>query len=196
MASNKFGVNVAFALLVAALAITSITFVYINSNQPGNGPAGAQEASGSQLPENHPTADAADKLTALAQLIAREPQNPDYRTQIANLYYDLGQYDKAADFYQQSLNIRPLDPSVETDLASCFHYLGQNDKALETLDRVLEYSPGFAQAMFNKGIVLAGGKKDVKGAIAVWEDLLRSNPSFPQRAELEQRINQLKASAK
>ena len=77
----------------------------------------------------------------------------------------------------------------------CLHYIGQSDKALETLDAVLGYSPGFAQAMFNKGIILANAKKDTKGAIRIWEDLLRSNPDYPQRSELEQRIRQLKGSA-
>jgi len=62
------------------------------------------------------------------------------------------------------------------------------------LDNVLSYDPGFTQAKYNKGIVLIEGKKDVKGGISVWEDLLRSDPGYRQRAELEQRINQLKAS--
>ena len=194
MASNKFGVNLAFALVVAALGLTVVTFIYVNSNKPDIRPAASQETS-SQSPGSSPAA-ALDmgRLAALEQSITREPQNPDYRTQIGNLYYDAGQYDKAADFYQQSLNIRSKDPSVETDLATCFHYLGQDDKALETLNKVLEYSPGFSQAMFNKGIVLLEGKKDIRGAIGVWEDLLRLNPGFPQKAELEQRISQLKAA--
>jgi tetratricopeptide (TPR) repeat protein len=195
MASSKLGVNLVFALVVAVLGLTSITSIFINANQPDNRPSATPRVS-SQSPEDHPAVDSASKLKALEQWIAKDPQNPDYRTQIANEYYDLGQYDRAAEFYQQSLSIRPHDPSVETDLATCFHYLGQNDKALEILDKVLKYSPGFSQAMYNKGIVLIGGKRDIKGAIAVWEDLLRSDPNFPQRAELEQRINQLKASAR
>ncbi len=196
MALSKSGINLIFACVVLALGLAAATFIYINSNQPDNSSALAQESSGSELPANHPPLDAAERIKALDQLAAREPQNPEYRTQIANLYYDMGQYDKAADYYQQSLNIRPRDPNVETDLATCFHYLGQDDRALEILDKVLKYSPGFSQAMFNKGIVLVNGKKDVKGGIAVWEDLLRSNPDFPQKAELEQRISQLKASGR
>ena len=196
MALNRFAVHVAFACVVTGLALTAGTFLYINSNPPNNQPAEPAGAPGGQVSENRPPIDAAGRLKALEQLAAKEPQNPDYPTQMANLYYDLGQYDKAADFYRQSLDIRPHDPNVETDLATCLHYLGQHDRALEILDKVLKYSPGFPQAMFNKGIVLAGGKNDVKGAIAIWEDLLRSNPNYPQKAELERRINELKASAR
>jgi cytochrome c-type biogenesis protein CcmH/NrfG len=190
MALSRYSINLVFAIIVAAMGTTAATFIYLNSSQPD---VQAQPAP-AQLPENRPPPDSTNRIAALQQVFAREPQNPEYPSQIANLYYDLGQYDKAADFYQKSLSLRPRDPSVETDLATCFHYLGQDDKSLETLDNVLRYSPGFAQAKYNKGIVLIEGKKDVSGGISVWEDLLRSDPGYPQRAELEKRINQLKGS--
>src|SRR6266581_1177257 len=57
-----------------------------------------------------------------------------------------------------------------------------------------DYRPHIAQALFNKGIVLHSGRNDLKGAIAAWEELLRTNPNLPQRADIEQRIEQLKAS--
>jgi len=79
-------------------------------------------------------------------------------------------------------------------MATSYHYLGQHDRALEILNKVLAYRPNFPQALFNKGVVLHVGKNDVRGAIAAWEELLRTNPSLPNRAELEQRISQLKAT--
>jgi tetratricopeptide (TPR) repeat protein len=191
MAMSRFSVNLMFGIIAAALGITAGTAIYVNSNQPG---VRDQPADTTRLPDNQPPVDSAGRIAALEQLIAREPQNADYPAQTANLYYDLGQYDKAANYYQRSLSIRPRDPNVETDLATCFHYLGQDDKALETLNNVLSYNPRFVQAKFNKGIVLVEGKKDIKGGIAVWEDLLRSEPAYSQKAELEQRIQQLKAS--
>jgi tetratricopeptide (TPR) repeat protein len=193
MAMSRNSVNVVFGIVTAALGITAGTAIYQRSIQPE---IQHQHAAEPPLPEKHPPVDFANRIPALEQLAARSPQNPDYPAQIANLYYDLGQYDKAAEYYQKSLNLRPQDPNVETDLATCLHYLGQEDRALEVLDRVLSYSPRFVQAKFNKGIVLIEGKKDVKGGIAVWEDLLRSEPAYSQRAELEQRIQQLKATSK
>jgi tetratricopeptide (TPR) repeat protein len=196
MALSKFGVNVIFACIVVALALTSITFLYINSGTPDVRPAASQAPTENSLPENHPPIDTAKTLAALEKMSAADPKNPDYQTQIANLYYDLGQYEKAVGFYEKSLSLKPRDPNVETDLAACFHYIGKNDKALEMLEKVLVYSPGFAQAMFNKGIVLISAKRDIKGGIKAWEDLLRLNPDYPQKAELEQRIYQLKNATK
>ena len=89
---------------------------------------------------------------------------------------------------------KPGDANVETDLAVCLHYLVQDDKALEILDRVLAYRPGFSQALFNKGTILINGKKNVKAGIDVWENLLRTNPDFARKSELEQRIGKLKGS--
>lgn len=195
MALNKSGINLILALVVTALALTAGSFLYLNRDHlavtpavTGDSPVGAQ-------PENHPPAGMAEQLAALEKMSEKDPQNPDHQTQVANLYYDLGQFDKAIPFYQRSLKLRPGNPNVETDLAVCFFYLGQNDQALETLDNVLRYSPNFVHAMFNKGIMLASAKKDAKGAIAVWEDLLRTNPDYPQRAEVERRIRELKDSA-
>jgi tetratricopeptide (TPR) repeat protein len=196
MALNKLGVNLIFACVVVALGVTAVIAISVGSSRPAIRPAATQETAGTQLPENHPSVEIANRLMSLEQLAAKDPQNADYRTQIANLYYDMGQYDKAADFYQQSLNIRPQDPRVQTDLATSFYYLGESDKALAALDRVLKYDPNFSQALLNKGVILVSGKNDVKGAIKVWEDLLRSDPNFPQKAELKQRIDQLKASFK
>jgi cytochrome c-type biogenesis protein CcmH/NrfG len=192
MALSRFSINLIFGIVVAVLAITAGTFSYFNSSQPET----QQQPVQAQIHQNAPPLDLANRVAALEQLAAREPQNPEYPTQIANLYYDAGEYVKAVDFYQRSLKIHPRDPNVETDLATCFHYLGQEDRALQILDNVLRYSPGFTQAKFNKGIVLIEGKKDVKNGVAVWEDLLRSDPNYSQREQLEQRIRQLKESAR
>ena len=191
MAWSRFSINLVFALVVAALAVSAGIFIFQN---PERSEIPAKTAGAGPLPENHPPIDAENQITDLKQRSAREPNNPQYPAQIGNIYYDAGQYEKAVEYYRQSLNIRPGDPSVETDLATCFHYMGQDDKSLEILDHVLGYNPGFEQAKYNKGTVLIYGKKDIKGGISVWEDLLRSNPGYRQRAELEQTIGQLKAS--
>jgi len=196
MASRSFGINLVFACVVGLLATVASTSAYLKSGSHVSGKAAARDSQQAQLPENHPPLDLASRLTALERMSASQPQNADYQTQIGDTYYDLGKYEKAAAAYEKSLSLRPDDPNVETDLATCFYYLGQHDKALEILDRILKYSPNFPQAMFNKGIVLLTGKNNLKDAIAVWEALLRSNPTFARRQELEEEIRQLKASVR
>jgi tetratricopeptide (TPR) repeat protein len=191
---NRKLVNVVFACVTGLLGAVALWSIYSNKDMPVIRETPEPESmAGSKLPEGHPPIDASNKLAALEEMSSKDPQNPDYKTQLGNTYYDLGQYQKAIEAYQASLKLRPQDPSVETDMATCFHILGQHDKALEILDKVLRYRPDFAQALYNKGIVLLNGKNDTKAGIAVWEELLRSNPNYPQRANMEQKIRQLKS---
>ncbi len=195
MPLKKSHVNLIFSLIVLGLAITAAGSAWMMRLKASN-PSASPDSAENQLPPNHVPMDASKELAALEQLVAKEPDNADFRTRIGNIYYDMRQYDKAVAYYRQSLDLQPQNPNVETDLAACYHYLGQNDKSLEILDRVLGYRPDFPEAMFNKGIVLISGKKDVKGGVSVWEELLRSNPDYPRRAELQQSIDELKATSK
>ncbi len=196
MTLGRFSIQFVFAFVVAALGLTAAASVYREWRKPSLQPAASRALSESRQPDgrqsdNHFPSESAERMLAMRRLIAEHPQDPDYRAQMANLYYDLGEFGKAAEYYQQSLDIRPQDPRIETDLATCFHYLGRSDKALEILDKVLGYHPNFPQAMFNKGLILINWKNDIRGAIRVWEDLLRLDPDFAQKEELEQRILQL-----
>ena len=183
--------------IVVLLGATAAISMYLNRDQPAVLEAQATAPGtdrGMKLPEGHPPLDIAGKLQELEELSRKDPNNADYKVQIGNSYYDLGQYQKALDAYKESLQLRPQDPNVETDMGTCYHFLGQPDAALAVFDNVLKYRPNFPQALFNKGIVLLDGKKDIKGGIAAWEELLRSNPDFPDRERIEQRVRQLKAS--
>lgn len=194
MALSKFRMNLAFAGIVVLLALSALAAAYFQTSSMYNLSEAGSRASDAVTAAGQTPDEAARRLESLEQMAAEHPENAAYQTQLANLHYDSGQFDKAAAHYQQSLKIRPQDPHVETDLATCYHYLGEHDKALEILDRVLKYSPDFSQAKYNKGIVLVNGKGDIKSGIAVWEEMLRSNPRLPQKEELEQKIRQLKKS--
>lgn len=196
MAISKTGINSIFACLAAVLVFAAVAALYLNRDSSAKMPAVNRGTSGTQLPENHPSGEVAEMLMSLEQKMAEDPENPVYPAQIANLYFDAGQFDKAVGYYQRSLDIRPEDPAVETDLATCLHYLGQNERALQLFDKVLKYQPHFPQAMFNKGIVLMSAQNDIQGTIEVWEHLLQADPVFAKEAELEQKINRLKASVK
>jgi tetratricopeptide (TPR) repeat protein len=194
MAASKRQINFIFAVIVIALGSLAVTFIYMRSGSPVIRPTEQTVSSTGGLPENHPPVDVAQKLAALLQMGAEDPQNADIQMEIGNIYYDLGEYESAAASYQKSLDIRPGNPYIETDLATCFHYLGRDDEALKILDNILKYSPDFSQALYNKGIVLIHGKNDIEGGIAAWEELLKQADLEPaRRAEIEQSIQQLKS---
>jgi tetratricopeptide (TPR) repeat protein len=195
--SRSGGINWVFGGVVGALALLALTSMLVNEGRPPIlEPAVSSPARAAGLPENHPPIDALNRADTLLQMIQKDPQNADLRIQLGNAYYDAGLYQEAARAYEEGIAMKPQGPEVETDLATCYHYLGQDDKALQALDRVLEERPGFAQALFNKGIILQTARNDAAGAVAAWQELLRSNPDYPRRAELEQKIAQLQSSVK
>jgi tetratricopeptide (TPR) repeat protein len=195
MSSRKI-INWVFGIVIAALVGTAVTALYLNQGRPSIQEAASSGASTSGLPQDHPPLELLTHLNELEQLSLANPQNADYMTEIGNIYYDLGRYQNALDAYEKSLKLKPRDPGVSTDAATCYHNIGQDDKALELLDEVLRFSPNFSQALFNKGVILINGKGDTAAGIAVWEELLRTNPNFPQRAELEDQIRKFRASGR
>jgi tetratricopeptide (TPR) repeat protein len=193
MAKSKTQINVVFALLSAGLLITTIMAAVRYEGQIIR-PSNRNAASGTSLPENHPSVDMTQTLAELIRLSQEDPQSAGIQAQIGNIYYDMGEYDQAVVAYGKSLDIQPNQASVETDLATCFHYLGKDDEALKRFDHVLTYSPGFVQAMYNKGVVLIYGKNDIEGGRRTWEKLLQMDLEPAKRAEIEKSLQQLKAS--
>ena len=193
MAKNKTQINFIFALLSAGLLIATILAAVRHEGLPIR-PSTVNTPTAGTMPENHPSVDMVQKLAQLIRLGEENPQDADIQTQIGNIYYDMGEYDQAVISYRRSLGIKPDQANVETDLATSFHYLGQDDEALKHFDHVLTYSPGFLQAMYNKGVVLIHGKNDPEGGLRTWEELLQMDLDPAKRAEIERSVQQLKSS--
>src|SRR5213083_2867855 len=106
-------INLLFGGLVALLGGFPLVYslVYLDRAPVIQPPAATSVPPGHPgLPENHPPLDYARELAALEERSQAEPQDPEYKTRIGNIYYDMGQYEKAIEAYQQSLALRPGSP--------------------------------------------------------------------------------------
>jgi tetratricopeptide (TPR) repeat protein len=74
-------------------------------------------------------------------------------------------------------------------------YSGDADGAIKQYEQSLKFQPTHAQTLFNMGIVKWQGKKDGKGAIQVWEELLATNPNYSERPKVKQLLDQVKSEA-
>jgi tetratricopeptide (TPR) repeat protein len=81
---------------------------------------------------------------------------------------------------------------VLTDLGTAYWYTGEADKALAEFGKSLAVRPNHPGTMFNEGIVMWQGKKDPKGAVVVWEQLLKSNPNYEQKDQVQMLIERAK----
>ena len=138
----------------------------------------------------------ADKQAApLVDALQKDQSNPELLAKVGNVYYDAQQYPVAIDYYQRALKAKPAEASVRTDMATAYWYTGNAEKALEAMETSLKYRPGHPQTLFNLGWVRWQGKQDPKGAIEAWQRLLKANPDYPQRQQVEQYIAKAKQHA-
>jgi len=63
-------------------------------------------------------------------------------------------------------------------MASCLYYNGDVDGAISQLQQSLRVDPKDANSLFNLGMIRWQGKQDSKGAVAAWQQLLKSNPQL------------------
>ena len=131
----------------------------------------------------------------LIDAINKDSNDFDSLVKLGNLFYDGQQFSIAIQYYERALNIHPENPDVRTDMGTAYFYNGNADQAITELQTSLKYRPGHAQALFNLGWVRWQGKQDPKGASAAWQQLLKENPNYPQRQQVEQYIAKAKEHA-
>ena len=157
----------------------------------------SQPGSSSQNQQPDPAAQAAlaQASAPLLEAVNRDPNDFDSLVKLGNLYYDGQQFPNAIQYYERALAIHPDNPDVRTDMGTAYWYTGNAEKALTAMEASLKYRPGHPQTLFNLGWVRWQGKQDPKGAIEAWQQLLKANPAYPQRQQVEQYIAKAKEHA-
>jgi cytochrome c-type biogenesis protein CcmH/NrfG len=136
--------------------------------------------------------------TQTQPLLARLQTNPkdvSALIELGNIYFDASQWPDAIGYYTRALNVTPANPDVRTDMGIAYYYSGDADRALKEFDHALKDDPQHAQTLFNVGVVKMNGKNDAKGAIAAWELLLKVDPTYKDRANVETMLGQARAKA-
>ena len=148
-----------------------------------------------QQPDPNVQAALAQATAPLLDAVNKDPNDYDSLVKLGNLFYDGQQFPKAIQYYERALAIHPDNPDVRTDMGTAYWYTGDADKAVAAMERSLKYRPGHPQTLFNLGWVRWQGKQDPKGAIEAWQQLLKVNPDYPQRQQVEQYIAKAKEHA-
>jgi tetratricopeptide (TPR) repeat protein len=133
------------------------------------------------------------QLGAYRDILARDPKNLQAAVGAGNLLYDGQRYAEAIPFYQQAFALNATDINVSTDLGTALWYAGRPDESLAQYQKSLAINATHAQTLFNVGIVKADGKKDYAGGIAAWQELLRTNPTYPEGMKVRSLISDAQA---
>ena len=160
------------------------------SSSPPKG-AGQQGQSSTQTMEQ-----VQQEIGALRQALQRNPKDGKAQGRLGDLFYDAGMFDKARDYYVQSLQNEPNNPNVSTDLGICYQRLGQPDEAIKQFRHSLEIDPKHWQSWLNLGIVSLFDKSDTKTAEEAFAKVKELNPTFEGLAQFQQVLEHAKASGK
>lgn len=146
--------------------------------------------SGGQLPPGHPAISDPAVVQTLQQQAAQDPQDPAPSLQLANYFYDHGDYPHAIVWYRKVTEIDPRNVNASTDLGTCYFNLGRFDEALQQLRHSLTIEPQHQPTLYNLVVVNLEGKRDYKAAEQAWQMLHRLNPRYPNLDQLKQKLDQ------
>lgn len=191
------------AIFCLALGVT-LGYLFRGSASPAAAanatpPAPAAETNSQKAPYHDPAQMKAmvEQTTApMLEAIKKDPKDFGNLVNLANVYYDAQQYPQAIQYYEQALKIQPSNADVTTDLGTAYWYTGDADKAIVKFQQSLKLRPNHAGTLFNMGIVEWQGKQDPSAAVTAWEQLLKTNPDYPQRQQIEDFINKAKQHMK
>ncbi len=161
--------------------------------QPAGGEGGRSPhtggmSGGGRMPSLGEMQQMADKQAALLkEKLKSDPKNTAVLMQLGAIYYTTHQFKEASAYYGRAVKADPGNVAFRTKFATGLYQSGDVDGAIAELNKALSYDPKDANALFNLGMIRLQGKKDGKGALAAWQQLLKRNPqlSADRKAEVQ-----------
>jgi cytochrome c-type biogenesis protein CcmH/NrfG len=197
-AGSSWQAKQVYAMAVISLVVgLAVGYLFRGSQAPAPPPPAADVqpsapagGMGGPMPSLEEMKQMADKKAApLLAKLKEDPNNSDLLTQLGGIYMATHQFKEAAGYFDKALQVNPKNVAVRTEMASCLYYSGDVDGALTQLQQSLHYDPKDADSLFNLGMIKLQGKQDSKGALAAWQELLKSNPQLS--AERKARVQKL-----
>jgi tetratricopeptide (TPR) repeat protein len=135
------------------------------------------------------------KVQSLTTILTSDPNNSTAALQLANTYFDAERWNDAITWYERTVKLEPRNVDANTDLGVSYYYLNRTDEALATFERSLAIDPKHTKTLLNKGIVLAFGKEDLKGAAAEWKKVVDLAPESPEGQAARRALEGVAAAA-
>ena len=136
------------------------------------------------------------KVQSLTTILKSDPNNASAMLQLANTYFDAERFTDAISWYERTLKVEPTNVDANTDLGVSYYYVNRTNEALATFEKSLQMDPKHTKTLLNKGIVLAFGKEDLKGAAVEWQKVVDLAPTSPEGEAARRALEGVAAAAK
>lgn len=178
----------------------------IVSGEDGGGGMGA--APGGEAPASgDPSANAANggggaqgggpamaEIQQLRDYVEKNPNDANAVRQLADLNFNISNWQRAQELYNHYLELKPNDPDVMTDLGITYRETQQFDKALDLFRRSKKVAPDHWQSLYNEVVVLMDLKKNDE-ANQVMAELQKMQPGNPDVAKLAEVVARQRKAA-
>ena len=180
---------------LVGLAVGLVVGIIIGYQIGSSAPSAALTASATGPTPQIPPPAAGDnyqaRISAMQQIVAREPRNAQAWIQLGNDYFDTRQAQKSVEAYAHALELMPDNPDVLTDQGVMYRALGQFDKAIANFEKANRASPKHVQSLYNMGVVYSADLSQPRKAIEVWNKIVAVAPDSQQAAQAKQAIAEL-----
>jgi tetratricopeptide (TPR) repeat protein len=100
-----------------------------------------------------PTPEQLEAIKRYNKALADNPSDTNALVNLANVYYDVDDYQNAIPYYRQYIQSNSHVPNVLVDYAYCLFRNGQTQDAITEMKEAIKVDPKFQQAYFNLSIV-------------------------------------------
>lgn len=127
--------------------------------------------------------------------LAANPDDAQTLLRLANLSYDIQDWQGCADAYDRYFKLRPEDPDILTDQGTCYRGLGDTQKALDLFRKAQALDPKHWQSVYNEVVVLAFDLRDFAAAERALDELRALQPENPDVQRLAGEIARQRGAA-
>ena len=96
---------------------------------------------------------AVNRINELKTIVENNPTNKDALLELANLRFDSGFFQDAAESYNQYLKLEPNNADARIDMGVCYYNLGQFDRAESEILAALKIAPDHQIGYLNLGVI-------------------------------------------
>jgi tetratricopeptide (TPR) repeat protein len=134
-------------------------------------------------------------ILRLREQVEKNPNDAQAVLTLANLNYDIRNWDRARQLYEHYLELRPPQPDMLTDLGVSLRGLKRFPEAMARFEQAQQLQPGHWQSLYNEVVVFAFDLKDMPKAQQVLARLRQLQPDNPEVAKLADEVARRGGSA-
>lgn len=199
---------------VTATVLLALLIYVVSTPEEGKGPPTTESSASEQgVPPGHPdVGGGTEQMTpeqkrqaeemqkrlmeqskSLRSALDANPANDSLRLQLANVYYDLGEFREALPLYREYLKNHPNEPDVQTDLAFVMANLEDVDGAIVVLTKVIEDNPRHITSAYNLALMYVA-KRNTDSTTLWLKRVIAIDSTSPQGVKAAQILEALSSA--